>query len=164
MNCPLCGSQQPTGQSFCRDCGASLQQEATSLAMGFGTDIGHFASPWTAKRRALPFWGLVILIMGTGIGVVGKMLIHVDIVTVAGVLISLLGMLLTAAPFVMPSRLSRTIASRSAHEPLEPARATTKLPSLNESDFIPSVVENTTELLKEPILQPRAHGPKDHPD
>jgi hypothetical protein len=56
------------------------------------------------RRNGFVLWGFIAMFIGVAIGVVGKKLLHEDIVTVIGVLISLLGMFLTVYPYLAPPR------------------------------------------------------------
>jgi hypothetical protein len=106
--------------------------ESTQIEQGF-------------SRNGLVPWGFIVMFLGVAIGVVGKMLIHADAVTVFGVLISLIGMFLTVYPYVAPSRQSKKESSSNRELPTQSPPK-----SLHESsvEYIPSVTERTTDLLK----------------
>jgi len=105
--------------------------------------------PTDQRSNSFVLWGFVTLLIGAAIGVVGKKLLHQDIVTVVGVLISLVGMFLTVYPFLSPPR-PRKNASRS---PSRPEELTSSSPSkyLAEArtEYIPSITERTTDLLQD---------------
>jgi len=100
------------------------------------------------RSNSFVLWGFVTLLIGAAIGVVGKKLLHQDIVTVVGVLISLVGMFLTVYPFLSPAR-PRKNASRS---PSTPEGLTSSTPSKHlagaSTEYIPSITERTTDLLQ----------------
>ena len=50
------------------------------------------------------------MFIGVAIGVIGKKLVHDDIVTVVGILLALAGMFMTAYPYLAPSRRRLTPA------------------------------------------------------
>ena len=96
-------------------------------------------------------WGFVMMFIGVAIGVVGKKLLHADLVTVVGVLISLVGMFLTVYPFLSPAR-------RRRNEPGPPSRPEVVISSQpanyltqgGDTEYVPSITERTTGLLKNP--------------
>ncbi len=135
INCPSCGSQMKFDQQFCRTCGTSLRAD----------------EPGSINRRML--WGLLMAFGGIVIALAGKMLLQLNLVTFIGVLISLSGMFFIAAyPFLTASLRQKFAPGRNTHpESLPHADTTNKLPPINETDFVPSVTENTTNLLKVPV-------------
>jgi hypothetical protein len=66
------------------------------------------------RTNRLVLWGFIIMFVGAAIGVIGKKLIHEDLVTVLGVLVSLGGMFLTVYPFLLPSPRAKHDSSPSA--------------------------------------------------
>jgi hypothetical protein len=113
------------------------------------------------RRNGFVLWGFIIMFLGAAIGVVGKKLLHVDIVTVVGVLISLLGMFLTVYPFLAPPRRKKSGSSPSSQpEVLTPSRSTEYLPPASNVEYVPSVTERTTDLLKEPAATKAAQKEK----
>lgn len=141
MNCPNCGTQTLPDQQFCRACGASLMaDEARSV-----------------NRRML--WGPLLAFVGIAIALVGKMLLHLEIFTLVGVLISLAGMFFIAAyPYLLRNPKKRGIDVLSQPQSLAPAETTNKLPPISAIDHFPSVTEGTTELLKDPAPVYRNSG------
>ena len=102
------------------------------------------------RRNGFVLWGFITMLIGAAIGVVGKKLLHEDIVTVVGVLISLLGMFLTVYPFLAPPRRQKSDSSPSSQpEVLTPSRPAESLPQGSSIEYIPSITERTTDLLKE---------------
>lgn len=139
MNCPNCGTQILIDQQFCRSCGAELT-----------TDRPRAGGQWTLRGLKLAFAGIMVALLG-------RMLLHVEIVTLIGVVLSICGMFLIAAtPFLRRPRRTR----RAAAEPVEPgslpSASTNKLLPFGNDDYLPtSVTENTTNLLKEPVPERR---------
>jgi hypothetical protein len=102
------------------------------------------------KQRGNRFvpWGFALMFIGAAIGVVGKKLLHEDIITVVGVLISLLGMFLTAYPYLRPSHRQKD-SYRPSSQPKVPASSPAeRLPQGTNIDYVPSITERTTDLLK----------------
>jgi hypothetical protein len=89
-------------------------------------------------------------------GVIGKMLIHVDIVTVFGILLSIAGMFMVAYPYLSPlPRRKRDVILPPNPQILTPSETTKKLPQISDLDFVSSVTEGTTDLLKTPAANSR---------
>lgn len=154
MTCPKCGLQSQPDQKFCRSCGARLRLTTQPLAE-FATisDLERTRPSGlngeAQSRNGFVLWGFIIMFIGAAIGVVGKKLLHEDIITVVGVLISLLGMFLTVYPFLAPPRRKRNDSSPSFQpEVLKPPRPTEYLPPGSNTEFVPSITERTTDLLK----------------
>lgn len=154
MNCPKCGLPTVPDQKFCRSCGASLRMTTQPLAQRTkasavqGTaDIISKDETHRPNRRVL--WGLIVMLIGVAVGVIGKKLIHEDVVTVVGVLISLVGIFLTAYPYLSPSARQKN-DSRSSAEPeaLRQSHPPKYLPQDRDIEYVPSVTERTTNLLK----------------
>ncbi|MFM9903861.1 MAG: zinc-ribbon domain-containing protein [Pyrinomonadaceae bacterium] len=140
MNCPNCGSQTLANQQFCRSCGASLMQYERR---GLGP-------------RAWAMIGLTMAFGGILLSFAGKMT-EVRWVIFAGVFLSVLGMFVLAATSLLrPSRLRKQRSDRNAPPvTLERADPTNKLLPVGDNDFVPSVTENTTNLLKVEALETR---------
>ena len=97
-------------------------------------------------------WGFIIMLIGAAIGVLGKKLFHEDIITVVGVLISLVGMFLTVYPFLSPSQRHKSDSSSSSEpEVLTPAQPMEYLPQGSRIEYVPSITERTTDLLKSSV-------------
>lgn len=156
MNCPKCESTVRPNQKFCRACGASLQIITQPLA----DDLAISASSQTPKyplkneRRwvnKLPMWGFIIMFLGVITGVMGKMLMHDEMVIFTGVLFSLIGMFLTVFPYVLPSPQPKyDSTSVTQPESLTQSRLN-YLPQESGAGYIPSITERTTNLLPYPI-------------
>ena len=111
------------------------------------------------RAQALALWGFIIMFIGVAIGVIGKKLIHDDIVTVVGVLMSLAGMFLTAYPYLSPSRRQHDSRPPSQPEVLTQSPSTKYLYPESNIEYVSSVTERTTDLLETPAaIRPR---PKD---
>jgi predicted nucleic acid-binding Zn ribbon protein len=138
MNCPNCGTEIEQSQQYCRSCGAGLTKDAQ-------------------KRFNVRAWGILALMLifgGMLIAMGGKMW-DVKWVTFAGIVLTFGGMFGIAAFALFNEMRPR---KRRAAEPIERAKAlrsdaTNKLPPINERDIIPSVVDDTTELLKTPAAR-----------
>jgi hypothetical protein len=108
------------------------------------------------RRKGLVLWGFIVMFIGVAIGVVGKKLLHVDIVTVIGVLLSLLGMFLSVYPFLAPPRRKKHDSNPSSQtDGLTPSRPAKTLPPEGAREYVPSITERTTDLLRR-ILPPRS--------
>lgn len=153
MSCPKCGLQTLSEQKFCRSCGASLQMTTQPLAEPTALSElprtpGLILTHDNQRTNRLVLWGLIIMLVGVAIGVIGKKLIHEDLVTVVGVLVSLAGMFLTVYPFLSPSRAKRQSSSSAQPEVLTPPQPPKTLPQESNAEYVPSITERTTDLLK----------------
>jgi zinc ribbon protein len=156
MMCPKCGLPTLPEQKFCRSCGSNLEITTQPLAEPTTTisQAERTTSPEANERaKKLMLWGFILIFVGATIGVVGKKLVHEDIVTVVGVLMSLAGMFLTVYPHLVPARVKH-ITSPSPQPNDLPAFARKTLPEERELDYIPSITERTTNLLETPRAQP----------
>jgi hypothetical protein len=151
MNCPECGFLTAPDQKFCRSCGASLQMTtqplgeltATSQKLPTANSQGE-----TKRVNGLVLWGLIIMFIGVAMGVTGKKLMHEEIVTFVGILVSLAGMFLTAYPYVASPRREKSHTNLSS-QPGLPAQSP-RPKSLNperDIEYLPSITERTTGLL-----------------
>lgn len=154
MTCPKCGLQTLPEQKFCRSCGAGLQMTTHPLAEP-ATASGLERSPAitykdeTQRANRLMLWGFIIMFVGAAIGVLGKKLMHDEAVTVVGVLISLGGMFLTVYPYLSPAPRPKYGSSPSSQpEALTQSQPTKKLPQASAIEYVPSITERTTDLLK----------------
>jgi hypothetical protein len=155
MNCPKCGSQTQPDQKFCRSCGAGLEMLTQRLASSATVSVlegkpAIFLDDERQRAAGWMQWGMIILFMGVAIGVIGKMLMHAEIVTVVGVLVSLAGMFLTAYPFLLPSPRQRHDASLPTQpEALLQSQPPNYLQQRDNIEFVPSITERTTVLLED---------------
>jgi hypothetical protein len=159
MFCPNCGNQGARDQKFCRSCGMNLQKVATAL-------IDHLAKPGSdqlsletpaavrscARRNAL--WGMAITFTGIAYGVVGKLMIHEDIVTGAGALVAVIGMFWFAFVLLYAGLRPTPGARGLSQSVMTPdAKTTAQLTPERVPDIMPSVVERTTDLLADAQIQ-----------
>ena len=163
MDCPSCGLPAVPDQKFCRACGRSLRlttqrlPEPVSLSADEDSSARYYAAPRRAHNLMLA--GFISILTGAALGVIGKKLMHNELVAVIGILISLFGMFLTVYPHLMPPRRQKQkSAPPSQPEQFtqsEPARA---LPHERTVDYVASITERTTDLLKNapPSPEPKA--------
>jgi hypothetical protein len=103
------------------------------------------------RPNGLLLWGFIMMFIGVAFGVIGKMLIHADSVTVVGVLVSLVGMFLTAySSLSPPPRKKYNSIPSSKPEVLTQTPTARSLPQGSNTDYVPSITERTTDLLKTP--------------
>ena len=161
MTCPNCASPTAAEQKFCRVCGAGLQAITHPLPdIARASDLKKTPVTTRAAQQGFMLWAFILMFVGVVIGIVGKKLMHDELVTVVGILVSLLGMFLTVYPYLSPGR-----SRRSSSGPAEPAaslEAPTPSPAETPStpakqltpdgtsEYTPSVTERTTDLLKVP--------------
>jgi hypothetical protein len=157
MICPKCELQAQADQKFCRSCGASLRITTQPLAeLDTLSDLERPQRVGGSKGKAqrgntFVLWGFITMFIGVAIGVLGKKLLHEDIVTVVGVLISLLGMFLTVYPFLAPSaREKNNFQPSSPPQIPTPSRPKESLPEARNIEYVSSITEGTTDLLKNP--------------
>lgn len=156
MNCPKCGLQTLPDQKFCRSCGDSLQMITQPLAEHAAVSHLERTLAITAKgerqqTNRLTLWGFIIMFVGVAIGVTGKMLMHEEMITVVGVLVSLVGMFLTVYPYLSPPPRQKYDSIPSPQpEVLIQSQPTKYLPQESNIEYVPSITERTTDLLKNP--------------
>jgi hypothetical protein len=154
MNCPKCGLQTLPDQKYCRSCGGNLQIITQPLAEHDTVSDLERTPAITSKgeqqrTNSLPLWGFIIMFIGVAIGVIGKKLMHEEIVTVVGVLVSLVGMFLTVYPYLSPSPRQKLDSSPSASPKiLTPSQPAKYLPQESNIEYVASITERTTDLLK----------------
>ena len=135
MHCPDCGNKVTAEQQFCRSCGASL---------------------WVDAKKSYvpsPIVGLLLAFGGIIVALAGQMLLHQSAIVFIGVATSLMGMTSIAVIPLIAAKQARERGRRVPPRPsaIAPAEPTMKLPPISAADeFVPSVVDDTTELLKEP--------------
>jgi hypothetical protein len=165
MKCRKCGLPTLPDQRYCRACGESLQVITQPL-------VEHVRRSELEKRPSiileekqrqnrLVLWGFVIMFIGAAVGIIGKKLMHADLVTVVGALVSLLGMFLAVYPYLSPS-LRRKVDSSSPSQPeiLGKSEPGKYLPPESNVEYVPSITERTTNLLKNSAVA----GPKQKED
>ena len=156
MTCPKCGLQTQVEQKFCRSCGTSLRMTTQPLA-----ELDTISAPERPPAVSLKgkaqrgntsvLRGFVMMFIGIAIGVVGKKLLHEDIVTVVGVLISLLGMFLAVYPFILPPPRENNNSNPSSQPQIPtPSRPKEYLPPGDNIEHVSSITERTTDLLENP--------------
>ena len=143
MNCPNCGSETFGNQQYCRSCGADLVGDRPRISRG-------------------QIRGLFILMMTFGglmVALSGKML-ELRWLTFTGVFIMVGGMFLVAAYSLLRQSRPRRSKRKAIEQPEMALRAdtTNKLLPIGENDFIPSVVEPTTDLLETPAARESSTG------
>jgi hypothetical protein len=154
MNCPKCGLQPLAEQKFCRACGESLQaitQRLGDATLPVRSDPAILSSRGDNNRLSrLVLWGFIMMFVGAAVGVIGKKLLHQDIVTVVGILVSLAGMFLTAYPYLSPAPRRKIDSSQSSPtDGLNPSSARKDLPQGSNIEYTPgSITERTTDLLE----------------
>jgi hypothetical protein len=100
-------------------------------------------------------WGFIVMFVGVAIGVIGKKLLHDDLVGTIGILISLAGMFATVYPHLSQSPRRRSRLTPNADpEPLIQSLPTKELVE-NKMEYIPSITERTTNLLDTPTSATR---------
>ena len=156
MTCPKCGLPAPADQKFCRSCGASLQMTTQPLAEPATiSDLERMSSVTPGgdgqRRNSFVLWGLVLMFIGVAIGVVGKKLVHEDIITVVGVLISLLGMFLTTYQYLKPVNRQGNVFPPSSQPKVLNSPTAKGLPQASNVDYVPSITERTTDLLESSV-------------
>lgn len=148
MNCPKCGLQAQPDQKFCRVCGTSLQITTQPLA-----DLGRrpAVSAHDEKQRVnkLTLLGFIIMFIGVAVGLTGKKLLHEEMLVVMGVLLTVVGMFLTAYSNVSPASRQKFDSSPSSDpKVLSPATTDKYLPQERNIEYVPSITERTTNLLE----------------
>ena len=147
MSCPKCGSQTQHHQKFCRLCGAGLQK--TTRPLGTSAAVSGQAEYEGLSGSRLPLVGFIVMLIGIAIGATGKVLMHEDIVTVLGVIISLVGMALAVYPYLSPPRRRKPGSIKSSQpDVLTGSEPAGYLPHERSIEFVPSITERTTDLLE----------------
>jgi hypothetical protein len=94
------------------------------------------------------------MLIGAAIGVIGKKLIHEDLVIVIGVLISLVGMFLTVYPYLVPRRRIKYDPTPPHSNEITNSQPAKTLPRERNPEYVASITEQTTGLLEE-VAAPR---------
>lgn len=136
MNCPNCGTEIFADQQYCRSCGTGLVSDR-------------------ARSFNLQAWGLfaLMLIFGGLLIAMGGKIWAVKWVIFSGLIIMFGGTFGIAAYGLL--RQTRPKKSKPASQPASALRAdtTNRLLPVGDNDYIPSVVDDTTELLKTPAAR-----------
>ncbi len=94
-------------------------------------------------------WGFIIMFVGVAVGIIGKKLMHEDIVTVLGALVSIAGIFLTVYPYLSPSSRRKVDSSPSSQpDILSQSQPGKYLPTQSKTEYVPSITERTTTLLE----------------
>ena len=150
MSCPKCGLATLPEQKFCRSCGTSLQMSTQPLAeptTGSQIQPNPVFEHEAPRASRLMLWGFIVMFLGAAVGVIGKKLMHDEIVTVVGILASLAGIFLTVYPYLSPSRRRNNEAATSS-QPEVGTGSQKDLLQESATEYIPSITERTTDLLK----------------
>ena len=139
MNCPNCGKDTVVDQQYCRSCGTELTDDR----------VRSFD-----PRK----WGLMalMLIFGGMLLAMGAKMWAIKWLVFTGVAITFGGMFCIAAYGLLLQTRPRRSKPKTASPPqpeVLAADTTNKLLPIGDNDFIPSVVEDTTELLKTPVVR-----------
>jgi len=139
MNCPNCGNETFADQQYCRSCGSELTD---------GRGRSFDPRKWGLLALMFMFGGLLIA-MGAKMWAVKWLLFTGLVITFGGMFaIAAYGLLLQTRP-----RRSRPKPIAGTQPEILRADTTNKLLPIPDNDFIPSVVDNTTELLKTPVVR-----------
>jgi zinc ribbon protein len=160
MNCHKCGLQTLPDQRFCRSCGASLQTNTPPLvehATVFDLERRPANILKDEKQRAsgLMLWGFIIMFIGVAVGIIGKKLMHEDLVTVVGALVSITGMFLTVYPYLLLPPAKVDSRPHSQPDMLSQSQPGKYLPPENNIEYVPSITERTTSLLENSAIATR---------
>ena len=137
MNCSNCGTETVADQQYCRSCGTELT----------GGSVRSFnPQAWGLLMLMLMFSGLLIAM--------GGKLWAVKWVIFTGLLIMFGGIFCIAAyGLLRATRPRRSKPILTLQPEILRADTTNKLLPIGDDDFIPSVVDDTTELLKVPTTR-----------
>lgn len=102
------------------------------------------------------FWGFIVMFIGAALGVIGKMVVHWDVLTAVGALTAMAGMFLIGYPSLASLRRGKVASPSQEQLPTGP-QVERLLPTPGDNDFVPSVTERTTNL-----LQTEQRTPKDN--
>ena len=135
MNCPNCGKETFADQQYCRSCGTGLANDGRR---------SFNPQAWGLFALMLIFGGLLIA-MGAKIWAVKWLMFTGLVITFGGMFcIAAFGLLRQTQP-----RKRKPIPAPAQDEIMR-ADTTNKLLPIGENDFIPSIVDGTTELLETP--------------
>ena len=164
MNCPKCGLQVLADQRFCRSCGESLQiitQPLVERATVSEIERRPVIIPHDEKHRAsrLMLWGFIVMFIGVAVGIIGKKLMHQDMVIGVGALVSMAGMFLAVYPYLLPSYRRKADSNPSSQPEISGQSQPGKhLAPESNVEYVPSITERTTNLLKNSaVARPKQH-------
>jgi hypothetical protein len=156
MICPNCGLHLATKQKFCRSCGTSLQAITQRLPE---PPADRELQPAKISRpqatNSLLLWGMIVMFLGAATGVIGKMMMHDQMVTLVGVLASLVGMFLAVLSALLPARTRDHYSLPSQPELEITSQQIKSLPEERPIEYVPSITERTTDLLKSSAAKPK---------
>jgi hypothetical protein len=143
MHCPNCGKETFADQQFCRSCGTGLTDDARRP---------FNPQAWGLFALMLIFGGLLVA-MGGKIWAVKWVIFTGLVIMFGGVFcIAAYGLLRQSTQRKSNAKRKTSLAPPQQSE-LVPADTTNKLLPIGDNDFIPSVVDNTTELLQTPAAR-----------
>ena len=137
MNCPQCGKPIDATQRFCRECGTRLAGDVPNRVRMGGMAV------------------LSLIFVGLMVAIFGKMF-EMKWLAYTGLAVMMTGAFLIAAYSMLREtrpRKPRPLASDPEARAIsvEKADTTNKLLPVGQANYIPSVVENTTDLLETPV-------------
>jgi predicted nucleic acid-binding Zn ribbon protein len=137
MNCPQCGNAVEPEQRFCRECGTRLLADVPNRVRMGGMAV-----------LTLIFVGLMVAIFGKMFEMKWLAYTGLAVMMTGAFLIAAYGMIRETRP-----RKSRppALKAKSPVVSVEKVDTTNKLLPIGQADYIPSVVENTTDLLQTPL-------------
>jgi predicted nucleic acid-binding Zn ribbon protein len=134
MICPKCGKSIESDQRFCRSCGEKLVAGRPNVV------------------RMAAMGALTLVFAGLMVSIFGKMF-EMRWLAYIGLVVMMTGAFAIAAYSLFRETRPRKSTVVPTFQPiatLEKVDTTNKLLPLGDTEYIPSVVENTTELLKSP--------------
>jgi hypothetical protein len=163
MFCPNCRANNHKRQNYCRFCGLNLQDVARSLTnqLAFGED-SNLLKTLGSVRRVVDFASAALVGVIT-VGVVAYLFLGQglgqDLMKVGLGVFFLLKIIQEVVGYYQRRERGKTGASKFEQDRIEQlgARETSRLLEEKPRGAIPSVVENSTELLP---INNKAHGPE----
>ena len=155
MYCPNCGSENGMDQNYCRGCGLGLKAVAETVAQQFPSK--EFAALQRRKTRfrklglfslsMAAFLGFALLLF---IAAYYKMVLFGPEVVLGSAVGALVGFLLLSVFFFNYPKLFMKAGRLAPDLDPPPPAHTAKLIDDRPPDYVSSVTENTTEILKVP--------------